>query len=447
MTRQLLELLVVALLVAPSVLAQDADADAEKAKREKRPMVAWQPDYEAALKLAKIEKKPLMVAFILRGEPANETVCDEHFRDELICEMSKKFVCLLALSTFRDLEEGETTDLSKELVEKLEPTATLEQLKKVEHDARYGLLESNRVSTPQFFFLKPDGESVLLHHVYTLSPERLLEKMQKAFHFFDPSWDLPKDMKEINANEVVEVEELVKLSDDKNMVTRRAAMAKLAGKDHPMVIEFLIKQTGKTVKTQRRLEAIRAMAQKGQIKFLDCLHKLLPKESSFQIRSNVANAIGTIGLVESAEVLAKAVKKERKDNVRSLLMRAWAKCAGGESDAYAKSLNKMLKSRSNVDRLTALYLIGLMAKEVPLEAEVIKAARDKSSRIRGAAYFAIGSKKWTKAKKRLEKRFNSEAGEVKKACAWALGELGDPAYGTFDSPSSVIAGWLPSAAS
>ena len=63
--------------------------------------------------------------------------------------------------------------------------------------------------------------------------------------------------------EVAEVSELLKRCDDNNMVRRREALRELCSKDHPDVSSFLIKQTGRTGDSERRLEALRAMSGRG----------------------------------------------------------------------------------------------------------------------------------------------------------------------------------------
>ena len=397
--------------------------------------IDWKADYDATLKLAKKAKRPIMVAFILKGESANESICADHFQNAAIIEMSRRFDCLLAFANFVSSDTGSSTESSDALLAELKGRVSLEQLERIEKNARGDLMESSQVSTPQFVFLKPDGETVLLRHVWTLTEEVLLRKMQMAYHFFDSTWPLPEGVKQENEIEKAEIGTLIEQSDANNMNTRREAIRKLATKDHPEVIEFLIKQTGKDLQQQRRLEAIRAMGQAGQAKFLPTLHRLLVRESSFQIRSNVADAIKAVGLVESVPHLAKAVKKEKKDNVRSLLLRALSACAGGSGPELKKALSKCLKSSSNIDRFTALYIMATIKHDPSLDSAVLKCAKNRSGQVRTAAYFVIGSMKLEKAASILKKRFSSEKQVTRNACGWALSKLGKDIEGTFESPS------------
>src|SRR5262245_60272492 len=62
--------------------------------QEKPAGIAWERDYDAAVKKAEAERKPLFVAFLMRGESANEAVVRQHFRNAEIIEASRKFVCV-----------------------------------------------------------------------------------------------------------------------------------------------------------------------------------------------------------------------------------------------------------------------------------------------------------------------------------------------------------------
>lgn len=442
--RKLAYLLCLLVLTLNAVHAQEEPATPETSKKAKG--VAWQANYQATLKAAKKAKRPIMVAFILKGEDSCESIVGEHFADAAIIKMSQKFDCLLAFASFESKDADSATDNSDAMLEALKDRVTLAQLQKIEKNARGDLMDSNLVSTPQFVFLKPDGESILLRHVWMLTPKALLKKMQMAYHFFDETWPLPKEVQQENEIEKSNIAALLTQCESNNMTTRREAIQKLAIKDQPEVIEFLIKQTHKDVKQQRRLEAIRAMGQDGQAKYLPTLHRLLVRESTFQIRSNVSNAIKSVGLIESASHLSKAVKKEKKDNVRSLLMRALAKCAGKKGPALSQALGKLLKSSSNIDRITALYIIAEMTHDPILDAAIVKAARNRSAQVRTAAFYAIGSLKIEKGLKTLKKQLSSEKQIGLNACKWALKALGEPIKGEPKNPQNDVSVWLPSAA-
>src|SRR5688572_33313049 len=60
------------------------------------PQIAWEPDFDAALKAAKADGKPIFIAFIMDQEPANDQVAKTHFHDRDVVATSKEFHCLIA---------------------------------------------------------------------------------------------------------------------------------------------------------------------------------------------------------------------------------------------------------------------------------------------------------------------------------------------------------------
>jgi HEAT repeat protein len=402
--------------------------------------IAWEADYDAALKKAKGEKRPIMVVFILRGEPANEEICEEHFQDREIVALSRRFVCLLALADV-SVADGASTDGTDGIIAELEGRVSRKQLQGIESEARLNLLDSNEVSAPQFIFLEPDGKTVMLHHVWHLPVAELRHKMELARHHHDPSATPTERLRQ----EDREVSELLERCRGNNLEQRRDAIRSLAGKDHPAVISFLVARTAPNEETQHRLEAIRAMGQEGQVKFLPALHRMLAKESDYQIISNVAEAIGEIGLKESGSHLAEAIKRERKDNVRSLLIRALAACAP-EAKETEQQLARLLQRGSKLDQITVLYLLARREHDPSLDKAVLKAAKSSNDKVRAAAYLVIGKHKLAAATRYLRGRASSERQVTGQACSWALAQLGEHVADSPEDPAAEIGRWLPDAA-
>src|SRR5436853_72104 len=65
------------------------------AAQDKEPQIAWEPDFDATLKAAKADGKPIFVAFIMDNESANNEIAKNHFHDKEIVAESKKFHCLI----------------------------------------------------------------------------------------------------------------------------------------------------------------------------------------------------------------------------------------------------------------------------------------------------------------------------------------------------------------
>lgn len=399
--------------------------------------IPWEADYSKALQKAKAGNKPILVAFLLRGEPANEEICSDHLRDPEIAGLCCKFVCVLSLGGLNG-PPPEGAAGSAALIKDLEGRISLTELASLEREARTRILETAEVSTPQFVFLRPDGTSVLTRHVWMLSKAELLDKIQRALHFFDPSSPAPPEL----AKEAAGLDDVLKRCDDNNLVKRRDAMYELAKFDGPRVVDFLIRQSRPDNDATRRMEAIRAMGQKGQAKFLPVLHALL-KETDFQIRVNVAESLRQIGLVESVPVIHKVLVSERKDNVRSLLIRALAGCGLGHEEVL-RVLSGLLDKGSDSDKMTVLWVLAGLEPGHALAAGLPKASKSASDKVRAFAFYAAGKQKAVALSADLAKRLASEKQLARKACVWALAELGAPPAGeSVEDPSGDLSMLMP----
>jgi hypothetical protein len=368
-----------------------------------QPSIAWEADFDEALKKAKAGSKPIMVAFIMDEESANDEVAKEHFHDPDIVELSKNFHCLVASIGFHaaGAAEGPCSKFGM---------ATCACHQRIQTRAQAAYLQSPEVSAPQFIFLKPDGETVLLRHVWMLPKAELAKKMRLALGFSDPAkaTQAEKLAGEDVARALVE-------ADDNNAIKRMEGLRKLATLDDPRIIEFLIKQTSEGVDEQRRLEAVDAMGTRGNAKALPVLLKLLHSRSA-QIRGRVASALEQIAMAESGPALLAALNREPKDNVKASCVRALAAC-DPKTPAHAKAIVAMIPSGAQIERMAAIRAsFGLPLDQV-LKKALIAAAKDNTAQIRGAAFCALAHHKIKDAAPLIEKSIPQEKVQVVKAVA------------------------------
>jgi len=416
-------------LVLAAVLAAGQVVAQEPAGRP--PGIAWLPDYDAALERAGAEKRPVMIAFAMKGEPANEDVARGHFKDRRIIEMSRRFVCLLACAGSFPKVEGVRHDGTKGEVCSRYGSVTSDEYNQVEMRARTDLLQSPVVSTPQFIFLMPDGQTVLLRHVWLLPVTELLDKMRLAYALFDP-----QSAPELVAKHTDRVDRLVEQATDRNTARRRGALQTLAMVDDPRIPRFLMEQTGRDVDQTRRLEAIFFMGERGNAKVLPCLHDLVQARDSLT-RVFSAVSLERIGMRESVEVLSKVLNKARKDRVKANVLRALAAC-GGDVPPVRKAVMAMLKARSQLERCVALWVATGLEPDDDLKRAVMRAAQSRNTQVRCAAYHAIGALHVAEARKGLERKQSSEKGRAGECLAWALAELGGELFdGELDVPGLV----------
>ncbi len=339
--------------------------------------IHWEADWGSGLKRAQAEGKPLMVAFIMDAEPANDEVARLHFHDEKVVAASKDFVCMIAALGTHDPVTGGSEICSR-----------FGCVKCTEHRAMHiraqeALLRSDQVSAPQFVFVKPDGKSVILRHVWMLAPQQLVKKMNVALALHDPSkgGELLKEMR-------ADVESKIAAAADNNASKRQAALDELLALDDPRIDEFLVRQTAETVDEQKRLEAIDAMGgarSNGTIAAV--LHKLLESKSS-QVRAHAAVAVERLGQAESGPALAAALKRESKERVRSDLIRALAVC-DPITPAYRKAVISAIGQGSQSERIAAIRAVIPFRGDDGVNKALLAAAKDSAAQVRAAAYSAL----------------------------------------------------------
>jgi hypothetical protein len=403
------------------------------------PGIAWQAEFETALDLAKKENKPIMVAFVMIDEPANDEIMRHHFKNPEIIAESRKFVCMVGCRGMKEAEEGIRVDGTKGRVSVQLGSADPAEIERVEACARAAFVGTHSISAPQFIFLAPDGERVLLRHVWMLSEHELLRKIRLAYAFHDPA-SAPEDFRK----QADDVTRLMAEADDNNSAKRLAALTTLAGIDDPRVTEFLIRQTGPRADKAKRLEAIQRMGARGNAKVLDCLHALL-KINDNMARIHTAISLGAIGMRESAEHLEKALKKENKDRVRCHILRALSTCHESFEDMEPRLLSG-LESNSQLDQVTALYLCAAALDPVPsdkLKRMILRKAQDTNTRVRCAAFYAIGTLSIQEARPLLERTASSLRGDAQACCQWAISLLGGTTYEGDVDPASLVLQGLP----
>jgi hypothetical protein len=389
--------------------------------------IAWRGDYDAALKEAAAAKKPLFIAFLMDDEPANDEIARGHFSDTDIVALSKEFVCMVA--SIGAHGGGTGGDPAQADICPKYGGCSCRGHRDVETRARDAFLDSPRVVTPQFLFVRSDGKTVVLRHLWTLPAGELAKKMRTAIALCDPS------------KADAALAEQRKLVDGwfadaagNNASKRGAALSALASSDDPRVAEFLAKQTAEGVDDVKRIEAVAAIADFGRSNggLLPVLHKLLASPS-VRFRSHVAVALEKIGAPDSGPALAAALRKETKDRAKAALLRALAVC-DGVTPAHKKAIVAAAKAGGQIERTAALRAMADLDLGTEGEAVVMAALKDGSGPVRATAYFAAAKQNVKGALQIVEKQAAGEkASEIRQVAEAALAGLRD---GAFDSATA-----------
>ncbi len=418
MLKQIGTALLLGLLLAGSALAQ-------------APQIGWENDYDAAMKRAQSEKKPVFIIFLMDNEPANDEIAKVHLHEPDIVKLSAEFVCLIANSGMHaDGVPVEGPAGTAHACAKY-GAVSCAQHQQVERHAREEFMNSPVVAAPQFLFLAPDGKSVILRHVWTIGPAELLRKMRIALGLIDPT----KGGDLVHAVQAA-TDEMLKQANDNNMNKRRDALKALATSEDPRVIDFLIKQTAETVDESKRLEAIEAMGERGNGRVLPVLLKLLGA-SSGQIRLAVAKSLDRLGMPESAPSLFAALKKETRSGVRGGLVRALV-TADANTPEFRKFIIGMIKGSTQGDAMHALRAAGRMKADDELKKAIIAASKGNSPSVRGAAYWALGMHKVTEAGTAIAKAAETEKNtDVKNLALGAVARINNQIFEGPDSDSCL----------
>lgn len=422
-------ILLVAVFATP-LLAQTT------ASKDGPPGIAWQPDWKSAVAAAKESGKPIWIACILKDETANEEVLKQHFTDPALIQASRDFVCLLAGHGFHGDQEGVRYDGTLGQVHPMAGSVSSKEIAAVEDHVRRRILEASTVSCPQYLFMNPEGEEVLLRHVWMCPKQTLMAKMTLARSFLDPSL---ADAAARSSLDQVSV--LLDKAVSKDRTTRTDALDALAVLDDPRIPTFLIERTQDHVVADQRLEAISAMGQPGNAKVLPRLHELL-RAKDVDTRVRAAVAIGRIGMADSALALHAALKKDRQDRVRTHLFRALSVCET-DKDALRVLLLKATRSRNDLEVITALWLLKDLKpdRDVPRALQALFAHRD--DEVRTAAYVTTGRLAISELEKEIRKRLHKEGNLPRDAALWALAELGGEPYGGTQDPETAVYDLLP----
>jgi hypothetical protein len=392
-----------------------------------QPQIAWEPDFDETLKAAKSDGKPIFIALIMDNESANDQVAQTHFHDAEVVAESRNFHCLIA-------SVGVHAATSAAPCPRF-GCASCASHQKTQMRTQTIYLKSPEVSAPQFLFIKPDGETMLLRSVWLIGPAELKKKMRLALGYNDPS----KAGDEVKRQQD-DAARLIAEADDNNAVKRASALKGLSNLDDPRVMDFLIKQTGESVDEPRRVEAVNAMGAKGNAKALPVLLKLLTTGSA-QLRNHVVIALEKLGMAEAGPGLMAALKKESKDRLRANLVRALAICDCKTAD-HMKAIVLMIGSGSQIERISAIRAAADVPMNDALKKALLAAGKDGTAQIRGAAFYVLAQRQVKEAVSMIEKAIPQEkVKEVKQLAESALSMLKQTDY---DGPNAddIMKGFL-----
>lgn len=353
--------------------------------------IAWVKTWAEAKKIAAEQKKPIMVHFNMDGEPACEECARTHFHNKEVVELSKKFVCLIGSRGAHESEKIAQIPADSPLCHRF-GTVTCAEHVKAETDVRLEILQSNIVTAPQFLFLTPDRK-ILARRVYAFSPGELLKMMNRALEYYQPGMGDAAAA----AAEKEQIATFLKDAVSGNEQRRKSAIAALASRDEPEIIQFFLAQTGGDIDETRRKDAIKAIADACNANCLPRLCQLL-KDRSAGIRRASAKALYQMGMAEAVPGIVDAFGTEASITGKALYLRVLAACA-----LYDPKVEELLeKSLTHPKPLLREQAAWALALGVPKESALKKVMTMAKGDTDNAAR-AVGAVAATKMVRRMKK--------------------------------------------
>lgn len=395
--------------------------------------IQWETDYDAALVRADKEKRPLFIAFLMDDEPANDQTIQQHYKDPQVLALLEHFVCLVGCL-------GEHTGTEPGCAKF--PGIECRHHHAIEKKARQRWLVGDLVCTPQHVFCDPQG-NVLRRKVY-LIPKATLAKcllMTLADCGIDTKGfkvDFGKEGGDaLPESERASVDTWLVDLGSRNLEVREAALRGLGQADDPRALPAVVKCCGPKNDDATRLAAISALGRKGNYQAVEPLAALL-KENKAPILGQVARALDAIEMPDAVPPLLKAIKKEKRDRVLGVLLRAAAHSQPANTEVRDICL-KVLKNASTQLRSHVVAALGYLDTDDKIVAAVVPILESNNQNMRGIAVWTLGSQRSDASRAALAALQNEEkTPEVQKLLGMAIRRARGEEVENYDTQLSIF---------
>ena len=357
--------------------------------------ILWETDFDAALQRAETDKKPLFVAFLMDNEPANDQTIKEHYTDAEIIDLTKRFVCLVCCMGEHRGEDGGCTKF---------PGITCAQHNAIEKKARARWLVGDLVCTPQHVFCNSKGE-VVLRRVYLVPKETLAKCLAMTLQATggDTTGLRPGALVD---EEKLKVDGWLKDLASNNLEVREAALRNLGSADDARALPAVLRQCDPTRDDATRTAAIGALARKGHYEAVKPLTAML-KESNAPILIRVAQSLDTIQMPEAVAALLAASKKERRDRVLGVLLRAAARSQGSNVEVRDLCL-RTLNNASAQLKGSVMVALGHLDTHKKIVDAMLPLLNNRNQNTRGLSVWVLGGQRTPESMKALEELQRTE---------------------------------------
>jgi HEAT repeat protein len=385
-TRVLGPLLCLVAAALPTATAQTPQAPAPAAKPAAR--ISWETDFDAALERAATDKKPLFVAFLMDNEPANDQTIKEHYTDAEIIDLTHRFVCLVCCIGEHKNEEGGCSKF---------PGITCAQHNAIEKKARARWLVGDDVCCPQHVFCNSKGE-VVMRRVYLIPKDTLAKCLAMTLQATGGNTAGLRPGTLVD-EEKMKVDGWIKDLDSNNLEVREEALRGLGNADDARALPAVLRQCDASRDDATRMAAIGALARKGHYEAVKPLTAML-KDKGAPILIRVAQSLDTIQMPESVPDLLAAAKKERRDRVLGVMLRAAARSQSSNDEVRDLCL-RTLKSASAQLKGHVMVALGHLDTDKKIVDAMLPLMENRNQNTRGLATWVLGGQRTPESTKAL----------------------------------------------
>lgn len=363
--------------------------------------VAWERDHAAAFEKAEARNVPVFLAFNMDGERASDSTALTLYRDPAFVKRSADFVCLIASTSRHDAKVEGTGDAAREVCSRFGSLSCDEHLQ-VEIRASEEFIGRDTVISPQHLLVSPQ-RGVLARKAYQASKNdlfRMMDMAEKAVRNTDP-----------DDAERLRLKQLMKQATERNADVRGEAIAELGRMAAIEARQALFDLTGKASMDATRMDAIDALASKGNYDALPILLGLL-KDKNQMVVKHALVALERLELPAAVEPLTKMWKKKPKGMVAKEIPRALASCAPDDEAVRELVYKAAAKHRDSLVELSAIVAMATLELDDEGYSILEKKLKDSSGNVRGTAVWSIGQQRQKQGipilEKALEKENNAE---------------------------------------
>jgi len=341
--------------------------------------IDWQRSFSAAFAEAEKRQVPVMIAFNMDGEWANDMQAEEFYRHPRIVGLSRKMVCLVA-SVYdhggRDVPGGRREPCPRF------GRVTCSEHRDVDIAAREKYIRSKKVIAPQHVFCAPDGR-MLIRREWHVEMRELEDLMRRSLSALERS----KGPEEDGAT-VDEIVDRFRKAPDSGARYWIVSDTLFSGRpQHAQeILERLIEKSDE----ERLVDLMAGLGFAGHPDGIPFAVRGL-SHGSTDVRDHAAVALEQIALPEASDAILKRLDRERESRVRKNLLRALGACAG-EEERLATILVRRSKSGSELERANALIALRHFPDSERVEKALLATLGDERApaRVRAAAAWTLG---------------------------------------------------------